>query len=85
MLYALALQDRWPSLPEDFLSAPHGPIDLPPLGHQLMVEPFIHVARSASAPFAFACVAAAFHFLAVSSAALWWYQTVSSVSGDRWA
>ncbi len=46
MLYALALQDRWPRLPADFLSTPHAAIDLPPAGNQqLMVEPFIHVAR----------------------------------------
>ena len=46
MLYALALHDRWPSLPQDYLSTPHPAVDLPPPGQQeLMVEPFIHVAR----------------------------------------
>ncbi len=46
MLYALALQDGWPQLPPDFLSTLHAAIDLPPAGNQqLMVEPFIHVAR----------------------------------------
>ena len=46
MLYALALHDRWSSLPQDYLSNPHPAIDLPPPGQQeLMVEPFIHVAR----------------------------------------
>lgn len=51
MLYALALQDRWPTLPPDFLSTPHAAIDLPPAGNQqLMVEPFIHVARLVAVP-----------------------------------
>ncbi|DBA99100.1 TPA: hypothetical protein ACH3X1_014234 [Trebouxia sp. C0004] len=51
MLYALALQDRWPRLPPDFLSTPHAAIDLPPAGNQqLMVEPFIHVARLVAVP-----------------------------------
>lgn len=49
MLYGLALQDRWPSLPANALSIPHPEIDLPPAGNQqLMVEPYIHVARSAT-------------------------------------
>lgn len=48
MLYGLALQDRWPTLPANALSTPHPQIDLPPSGNQqLMVEPYIHVARSA--------------------------------------
>ena len=47
MLYGLALQDRWPSLPANMLTNPHPQIDLPPgSDRQLMVEPYIHVARS---------------------------------------
>ena len=47
MLYGLALQDRWPSLPANMLTTPHPEIDLPPgSDRQLMVEPYIHVARS---------------------------------------
>ena len=80
MLYALALQDRSPSLPEDYLSTPHGPIDLPPPGHQLMVEPFIHVARSASSSAPACIAAAATYFPAVSSAAHVQPQHVSSQS-----
>lgn len=50
MLYGLALQHRWHSLPEDYLTTDHPAIDLPPLyNQQLMVEPYIHVARSALA------------------------------------
>ncbi|KAL3156643.1 hypothetical protein ABBQ38_000926 [Trebouxia sp. C0009 RCD-2024] len=51
MLYGLALQDRWPSLPANALSIPHPEIDLPPAGNQqLMVEPYIHVARLVAVP-----------------------------------
>lgn len=51
MLYGLALQDRWPSLPANALSIPHPEIELPPVSNQqLMVEPYIHAARSATPP-----------------------------------
>ena len=60
MLYALALRERLPSLPENFLSRPHPEIELPPAGNQqLMVEPFFHVARSAAAASALCTAAAA--------------------------
>ncbi len=62
MLYALALQDRWPSLPPGYLSTPHAAIDLPPPGHQkLMVEPFIHVARYVGTFMSHARVGSAVH------------------------
>ena len=51
MLYGLALQDRWPSLPANMLSTRNPEIDIPPgADRQLMVEPYIHVARSPSPP-----------------------------------
>ena len=51
MVYGLALQDRWPSLPPNLLTVAHPEIDLPPGNdRQLMVEPYIHTARSVLSP-----------------------------------
>ena len=64
MLYGLALQDRWVTLPANSLSTPHPEIELPPAGNQqLMVEPYIHVARSAPPPAASQYVCISDHML----------------------